>query len=101
MGERESKQILGKALHTKITRCTAEMKIFSLENGWIHFRQYFCKYFQKYFGKYFLEMLVRAETHGVHAEVPEAKGQGFCPFALTTWGGLGYYTKSDLFDFFP
>lgn len=42
----------------------------------------------------------RAETQKVHADGPvcEAKGWGFSPFALTTWGGLGSSAKSVLFE---
>jgi len=42
----------------------------------------------------------RAKTQKVHADGPvcEAKGWGFSPFALTTWGGLGFSAKSVLFE---
>jgi len=42
----------------------------------------------------------RAETQKVHADGPvcEAKGWGFSPFALTTWGGLGSSATPVLFE---
>jgi len=42
----------------------------------------------------------RAETQKVHADGPvcEAKGWGFSPLPVTTWGGLGSSAKSVLFE---
>ena len=42
----------------------------------------------------------RAELQKVRADAPacEAKGWGFSPFAISTWGGLGSSAKAVLFE---
>ena len=42
----------------------------------------------------------QAEARKVHADGPpcEAKGWGFSPFAVSTWGGLGSSAKAVLFE---